>query len=309
MQVKLSALVISSILVVALGLTAISYYVFCQRVDDRYMNTVQHAVQACADNVDDDELLHFWSRINTHEFRTVRDHAMQLEDETVIANWLCTQPGWYLIEYELEGSTDLDQNDAEDEEQIDYEAWTLMDDYERIMSGLLAIKDYFDADSAYYQYNEGDVTYNIADVDENLFYIGTTEPPIAEFDGYEGNVSVPPIVYHSDFGWLLTAIEPVMNWETMEPIAVAGVDFNMTEIVRERYSFVQQSLVFVAILLAAAQLRRASSPTPPPALQKKSGPSPRRTSSNWISAATMRSAICIMRSVPWKTASWTTPST
>ena len=252
MQVKLSALVISSILVVALGLTAISYYVFCQRVDDRYINTVQHAVQACADNVDDDELLYFWSRINTHEFRTVRDHAMQLEDETVIANWLCTQPGWYLIEYELEGSTDLDQNDAEDEEQIDYEAWTLMDDYERIMSGLLAIKDYFDADSAYYQYNEGDVTYNIADVDENLFYIGTTEPPIAEFDGYEGNVSVPPIVYHSDFGWLLTAIEPVMNWETMEPIAVAGVDFNMTEIVRERYSFVQQSLVFVAILLAAA---------------------------------------------------------
>ena len=43
MQVKLSALVISSILIVALGLTAISYYVFCQRVDDRYINTVQHA--------------------------------------------------------------------------------------------------------------------------------------------------------------------------------------------------------------------------------------------------------------------------
>ena len=252
MQVKLSALVISSILIVALGLTAISYYVFCQRVDDRYINTVQHAVQACADNVDDDELLHFWSRVNTQEFHTVRDNAMQLDDETLIAEWLRTQPGWYLIEYELEGSTDLDQNTAEEEEQIDYEAWTLMDDYERIMSGLLAIKDYFDADSAYYQYNEGDVTYNIADVDESLFYIGTTEAPIAEFDDYEGNVSVPPIVYHSDFGWLLTAIEPVMNWETMEPIAVAGVDFNMTEIVRERYSFIQQSLVFVAILLAAA---------------------------------------------------------
>ena len=43
MQVKLSVLVICSILVVALGLTAISYYVFCQRVDDPVDQRSQHA--------------------------------------------------------------------------------------------------------------------------------------------------------------------------------------------------------------------------------------------------------------------------
>ena len=261
MQLKLSVLVICSILVVALGLTAISYYVFCQRVDDKYNNTVQHAAQACADSILYELLIHFWDTVNTEEYRAVREKALAAGDDTLIADWLRSKQSWYAI-------NDLDDEDVRAafgndeqaleaasegvEEESNYEEWTLMDDYDAIISELLSIKEYFDVDAAYYQYCEGDVTYNIADADEGLFYIGTTEAPIEEFNNYEGNVSVPPIVYHSDFGWLLTAIEPVMNWDTMKPVAVAGVDFTMTEIVRERYSFVQQSLVFVAVLLAAA---------------------------------------------------------
>ena len=38
-QLKLNALVIGSILAVALGLTLISYYVFCQRVDNEYYSS------------------------------------------------------------------------------------------------------------------------------------------------------------------------------------------------------------------------------------------------------------------------------
>ena len=261
MQVKLSVLVICSILVVALGLTAISYYVFCQRVDDKYINTVQHAAQACADSVFSEFLSNFWETINTEEYRAVREKALAAGDETLIMDWLRSMPSWYAVnELDAEDTEAASENDEEtrkttpgdNEEEPDYDAWTLLDDYAAIQDSLLTIKNYFDVDAAYFQYCEGDTTYNIADADEGLFYIGTTEPPIEEFDNYEGNVSVPPIVYHSDFGWLLTAIEPVLDWKTMEPIAVAGVDFNMTEIVHERYSFVQQSLVFVAILLAAA---------------------------------------------------------
>ena len=251
MQMKLSALVICSILLVAVGLTGISYYVFCQRVDDKYINMVQRAAAACADNVDDEELTYFWNSVNTAEFRALRDRAMESGDETPIADWLRGQPGWYWYYYEHGDFSDLEEI-AEEDEDIDYETWTLMDDYEHIMSGLQAIKDYFDTDSAYYQYCDGEVTYNIADVDENLFYIGSIEEPIKEFEDYPGNVSVPPIVYHSDFGWLMTAIEPVMDWVEMESVAAAGVDFNMTEIMHERYSFVQQSFAFVAILLTAA---------------------------------------------------------
>ncbi|MCR5844721.1 MAG: PP2C family protein-serine/threonine phosphatase [Oscillospiraceae bacterium] len=246
MQVKLSALVICSILLVALGLSAISYYVFCQRVDTKYTVMAQRAAEACANNVDYDQIAFFWSMINTKEFQTVRDRARQSGDEGIIEDWLRTRKGFY------EAIEEWDDPDFELAGPSNDETWSLLGDYVSIQNGLQAIKDYLDVDSAYYQYDDGTVTYNIADADENLFYIGTIEEPIEAFEDYPGNVSISPIVYHSDFGWLLTAMEPVMNWETMEPVAVAGVDFNMTEIMRERYSFLQQSLTFVTLLLAAA---------------------------------------------------------
>ena len=250
MQVKLSALVICSMLLVAAGLTAISYYIFCQRVDDKYNRTVQRAAEACANNVMDDMLMYFWDKVNTDAFREVQKQARAANDETLIGNWMLRQPSFY--QNHSENSDTEDEAPKEDAESEQEDSWTLLDDYEDILSSLLGIKEYFDVDAAYYQYSEGNVTYNIADLDESMFYIGTVEEPIPEFEEYEGNVTVPPIVYHSDFGWLLTAIEPVLDWDTNEPVAVAGVDINMTEIIRERYSFLRQSLVFVAILLMGA---------------------------------------------------------
>ena len=311
MQVKLSALVICSMLLVAAGLTAISYYIFCQRVDDKYNRTVQRAAEACANNVTGDMLMYFWDKVNTDEFREVQKRARTLNDETLIGNWMRSQPSFY--EYLSEnGDTENEalREGAESEQEV---SWTLLNDYEDFLTGLLGIKEYFDVDAAYYQYCEGQVTYNIVDLDENMYYIGTIEQPIPEFEEYEGNVSVPPIVYHSDFGWLLTAIEPVIDWETKNPVAVAGVDINMTDIIGERYSFLRQSLVFMAILLAGSSAPPSSPceslPRPPPALPRRTGPSPRRMSSSWISRAMTRSRTSITRYAPWKTALWITPRT
>lgn len=249
MQVKLSALVICSMLLVAAGLTAISYYIFCQRVDDKYNRTVRRAAEACANNVSADVLMYFWDKVNTDEFREVQKRAKDINDETPIGDWMRSQQSFF-----LQPEAVSTENDPvfDDEHDTQNEAWTLLDDYEDILSGLLGIKEYFDVDAAYYQYGEGSVTYNIADPDESMFYIGTIEQPVAEFEEYEGNVAVPPIVYRSAFGWLLTAIEPVIDWETKNPVAVAGVDINMTDVIGERYSFLRQSLVFMAILLICA---------------------------------------------------------
>ncbi len=243
MQVKLNAMVICSILLVALGLIAISYYIFCQRVDDKYKSSLQRAAEACANNVEAEVIGHFWKAVNTEEFRAIRDRAVGEDNEELIRDWLRSRPGWYQMILEEEYG---------ESQQTESTSWTLMDDCELIRDGLQAIKDYFDVDSAYYQYCEGSVTYNIVDVDESLFYIRTMEEPIAEFAGYEGNIAVPPTVCHSDFGWLLTVIEPVVDHETGETVAVAGVDLDMTEIVGERSSYLRQCLTFVALLLSAA---------------------------------------------------------
>ena len=190
MQVKLSALVICSMLLVAAGLTAISYYIFCQRVDDKYNRTVRRAAEACANNVTADMLMYFWDKVNTDEFREVQKRARTLNDETLIGNWMRSQPSFY--EYLSEnGDTENDPVFDDEQESEQEVSWTLLDDYEDILTGLLGIKEYFDVDAAYYQYCEGQVTYNIVDLDENMYYIGTIEQPIPEFEEYEGNVSRP----------------------------------------------------------------------------------------------------------------------
>ena len=192
---------------------------------------------------------YFWSYIDTEEFREVHERAVAADDESMIAEWLSSKPSWYLLEGD---AAEILEKDAKDEEEDERESWTLYDDFLEFEAALMAIKEYFDVDAAYYQYCKDLTVYNIADIDESLLYIGTIEAPIPEFEAYPGNVAVPPIVYRSDFGWLLTAMEPVVDWETMEITGIAGVDLNMTDIIGERYSFLQQSLAFVLALLLVA---------------------------------------------------------
>jgi len=247
MQKKLNILMIGSILAVAVGLMGISYFFFCQRVDHKYDQQLLNAASACAENVDPEVLDYFFHSIHTDEFLDVREGALGAGDQTIIEDWLRGRPGWY--EVSILGA-DPDAADSND----DSLTWSLLDDYQILCDGLKAIKGFLDVDAAYYQYVEDGVTYNIADPDENLFYIGTQEEQIKEFARYSENVAVPPTAYRSSFGWLRTAIEPVLDPETGDPVGVAGVDINMTEIVGDRIAFLRQSILFVCVLLAAAIL-------------------------------------------------------
>ena len=252
-QYKLNALVIGSILAVAVGLMLISYYFFCQRADDRYISTLENAVIACSVNAEPAVLQHFWDEINTDEFRDVHKQAEAANDENIIREWLQSRPSYYstILEEIITAADEIDP-DREIESYVPED--NLFEDYKYLLQALDAIKAFFDIDSVYYQYCVGTTTYNLADIDENLLYIGTVEDPLPEFAQYSGNVAIPPTVYRSSFGWLYTIVEPVIDNETGEAVAVAGVDLNMTEIVNERYWFLKQCLIFVTILLVISIL-------------------------------------------------------
>ena len=246
-QLKLNILLIGSILAVALGLTAISYHVFCRRVDDGYRSQLERAAVAGANNIDPNLLMHFWREVDTDAFRAVRDRAAQAGDEGIIREWMMSRPGYYFAYYpeeELAGD-DMEAGDA---------PWNLLDDWQQLSDALTAIVQFFGVDSAYYQIDVDGVPYNIADPKEPRTLIGTAEKPIAEFAAYPDNAAIPPTVYHSEFGWLCTMMTPVTDPVTGEPVAAAGVDIVMTEIVRARGDFLRQSLLFVVLLLAAAIL-------------------------------------------------------
>ena len=252
MQMKLNVLVIGNILAVAVGLMAISYYIFCQRVDDNYNASLERAAEACANNVEVEELEFFWKAIDSDDFREIHELAVKANDEEIIREWMRSRPGWLDVYYTEEESKGEDESEPGEDAQADVDRWSLLNDYEQILYALQAIQEYFDVDSAYYQIDVNGIAYNIADPDETLFYVGTAEAPIEEFTDYEDNAAIPPTVYYSEFGWLLTAIKPIIYSETGEAIAIAGVDLNMTGVVNERYMFLRQSLVFVAMLLVLA---------------------------------------------------------
>ncbi len=244
-QLKLSALVIGSILVVAAGLMLISYYIFCQRVDERFEHQLQRAAQICAESTYPVVIEHLWNEINTEEFRAVRDRAEAAGDEQMLLDWMRGRPGW--IE-----ALALEQGLEEDIDPEDY--WTLETDYLDLRNKLVESKSMLDLDAAYYQYSDGLVTYNILDPDESVFYLGTVEEPLPEFENYPGNVAVPPVAYRSAFGWLYTAVEPIADRTSGQVVGTVGVDLNMTTIVAERYMFLRQGLIFVAALLALSIL-------------------------------------------------------
>ena len=254
MQMKLNVLVIGNILAVAVGLMAISYYIFCQRVDDNYNASAERAAEACANNIEVEELEFFWNEIDTDSFRKIHELAVKANDEEIIREWMRSRPGWFSVMFEEEESRGEDESEPGEDAQAETERWSLLDDYQQIQYALQAIEDYFDVDSAYYQIDVDGIAYNIADPKETLFYVGTAEAPIEEFSDYEDNSAIPPTVFRSEFGWLLTVIKPVVNPDTGATVGIAGVDLNMTEIVRERYMFLRQSLVFVALLLVIAIL-------------------------------------------------------
>lgn len=245
-RTKLNILVIGNILAVAAGLMAISFYVFCQRVDERYYQQLERAATACANNVESGMVRHFVQVISSEDFKNVRESALAANDEQIISDWLESQPGWY---QEIEAEVDAEEETDSPDKDL---SWTLKDDYQLMIDSLEAIEEFLSVDSAYYQYEVNNTTYNIADYGEDLFYIGSIENPIEFFENFPDNGRIAPCAYHSEFGWLYSAIEPIEDPETGEAFAIAGVDINMTEIVNVRYQFLQQCIAFVILLLMVA---------------------------------------------------------
>ena len=253
---KLNILILGIILIIATGLMSIAYYVFCQKVDDDYNQRLENAAYACANNVVPEQVEYFWNVIRSDEFLEVQKRAAAEENEKILLDWMESQPSYFEAAYARETEADDQAEAAEELENTDEqeEKWTLLDDYEQIIAGAQAIIDYLNVDSAYYQIDINGITYNIADPEKDLLYVGTEEIPLEDFQDYPDNSVIPPTVYRSEFGWLCTAMYPVASTETGKAIAIAGVDINMTEIMHVRYSFLLQSLLFVLILTVLASV-------------------------------------------------------
>ena len=234
---KLQLLIIAVILVVAAGLVGISYYVFCRRVDNDYFSRTKRAAVSGAYSFNIEDLIEYRDLILSEEYQGMRKEALEAKKPEILEKWMSEKP---ITGY------GYDQNGDP--------VWTLLDEYESTDSLLAAISEMSGVDTTFLQVDVNGVTYNLADPTEDIFYIGSIEKSIDEFEDFEDNAPVPPTVYHSQYGWLCTTLEPVMDPETGKAICLVGADVDMTEIMAERHTFFLNTILFVAVFTVAAIL-------------------------------------------------------
>ena len=82
---KLNIIIIACILMIASGLVAITYSVYCRKVDSIFFAQAERAARDIADNhLPSDYLGYLRKMIETDEFREVHERAVAANDEQII---------------------------------------------------------------------------------------------------------------------------------------------------------------------------------------------------------------------------------
>ena len=246
LSMKLNILLVACLLMIASGLVAITYSVYCRKVDSIYYAQIERALKDVLSNhLPPDYTSNLRMMTDTDEFREVHARAVAANDEQIIKDWMIRQPSTNMIK----GYIDPDPSNATQEER---ELYSLYGDYVTINDwGLTDSEDIFGFDF-YIQYVVDGVTYNLADQDMSLMDIGTPEEPIEAFAQYTDDDRVPLTIYHFGDDWLWTACEPILEeWDGDGAVAQLCVDVNMNDVIENRRWFLVNSAVFIVALTLA----------------------------------------------------------
>ena len=216
LTVKLNTLIIIIVLVLSLGLAAFAYDMNSKRVDKYYKQTTSNAACAIAAFVDGDKAEALLKAIKTDEFTAIREEALAADGDQAIIDWL-QERGLY-------------------------------DTYTGIRAMLKTYKEKLKAEYVYLQSLEGYRSINIVDPDEAVLYTGSYEDTPEEYTKFQTNMHIESVVSNTEYGWLCSAYEPVVN-SRGENVAIVGVDINMNDVMEERGRFLTTMVLFAAALM------------------------------------------------------------
>ena len=203
-------------LVLSLGLAAFAYNMNSERVDKYYKQTTSNAACAIAAFVDGDKAEALLNAIKTDEFAAIREEALAADGDQAIIDWL-QERGLY-------------------------------DTYTGIRAMLKTYKEKLKAEYVYLQSLEGYRSINIVDPDEAVLYTGSYEDTPEEYTKFQTNMHIESVVSNTEYGWLCSAYEPVVN-SRGENVAIVGVDINMNDVMEERGRFLTTMVLFAAALM------------------------------------------------------------
>ena len=231
---RMDLLILLGVIVIAGSLIALAYLTNAQEVDAFYMEKALQTARTLVTFLDGDHLKSISALLQEDEYQAIRVEAGLQGDDTAIRQYL------------------------EEHGELDY-----VTRLRRVLS------DYRDGQGATYVYlvdmldrQEGpNASMYILDPDEPLWVQGLIAPDTEGFHREGANVPIAPQVSHSEFGWLASCYEPIID-SAGNRVASVGVDIDMNEVMAARHKFLWQMLIYaiiaalVAVLISMLLMRR-----------------------------------------------------
>ena len=231
---RMDLLILLGVIVIAGSLIALAYLTNAQEVDAFYMEKALQTARTLVTFLDGDHLKSLSALLQEDDYQAIRVEAGLQGDDTAIRQYL------------------------EEHGELDY-----VTRLRRVLS------DYRDGQGATYVYlvdmldrQAGqNASMYILDPDEPLWVQGLIAPDTEGFHREGANVPIAPQVSHSEFGWLASCYEPIID-SAGNRVASVGVDIDMNEVMEARHQFLWQMLIYaiiaalVAVLISMLLMRR-----------------------------------------------------
>ena len=220
-SVRVDILILLAVVAVAGVLITTAYLTNANWMDMHFKERAGQSAQTLSAFLDGNRIGQITALLKTDEYQALRAEAEAAKDDTSIRQFL------------------------QEHGELDY-----------ISLLLTRMDDYRDNQGATYVYlldmlGTRPASMYVVDPDEPLWIIGKIADDTAGFERTEANVPVPPTVSHSDFGWLSSCYNPVVDREGTR-VACVGIDFDMNEVMAARYAFLWRMLGYAAAVTVAA---------------------------------------------------------
>lgn len=220
---KMYIFVILTVLFAVAGIWIISYKVTMNQIDRYYKRLTISSARNYASLVDVDALRALRSAAESEEFQAIRDQAEELDDESLIENYLREHGLWDMYVEQREHMR-LYQSNMDDIKYLYIVAWAPMPA----------------EDGEYYD------MYILDSDDVPLYETGYYEQREPEFDGQDPMHESEPVISNGDWGWLCSGYAPVYDADG-HLICTVGCDVGMEAVMADRRANMISLLISAAI--------------------------------------------------------------
>ena len=219
LRLKTCILIIAiTFLLVGIALT-VSYSVNKKNVDDYYKALVSHIGRSEASIIDSEIVSLFLVLVQTDEYQQILEEAIAAENEQAVIDYL--------------------------------ESRGMYDDYLRVNAQLERFRGDMEVRYLYLESVQGSYSLSLFDPQESILNFGIRLETADEFSGYTTNDPIPATVSETEYGWLCTGYESIVD-DSGEKIAIVGVDIDMNEIVHQRRTFLRNLLIYMLLYVFGA---------------------------------------------------------